>query len=216
MEYGIALAYGRATGSEAYGSLERGGRIIELYEGTPKFDSWISTPTKNEPVFYYPSGLNSLDEETMTYLTAKKVKPTEQGVHYKYYEGKFKKTSQIASGKKVKEGNMENFSIKDAPLEDHFAYDFNTLIKIPKKGVYRFYTYSDDGSRLFVDGQEVVDNDGGHSARRVTGEVALEEGFHELRILYFEDYMGQELEVGFSSRDIMETILPNDILYLPK
>ena len=215
MEYGIALAYGRVTGADAYGSLERGSRIIELYEGKSKFDSWISTPTGNEHVFYYPSALNSLNEEKMTYLSAKKVNPKKQGVHYTYYEGKFKKTSEITSGKKVKEGNMENFSIKEASVEDHFGYDYRTLIKIPKKGVYRFYTYSDDGSKLYVDGQEVVDNDGGHNARRRTGEVALDEGFHELRILYFEDYMGQELEVGFSSRDIVETILPNELLYLP-
>ena len=111
---------------------------------------------------------------------------------------------------------MKNFSIKEAPVEDHFAYDFRTLVKIPEKGVYRFYTFSDDGSRLFIDGQEVVDNDGGHSARRAGGKIALDAGYHELRVLYFEDYMGQALEVSFSGREIMETLLPDDMLYLPK
>ena len=111
---------------------------------------------------------------------------------------------------------MENISIENARLEDHFGYDYRTMIKIPKKGVYRFYTFSDDGSKLFIDGQEVVDNDGGHSARRREGKVALDEGFHELRVLYFEDYMGQELEVGISSREIIETTLPDKILYIPE
>lgn len=215
MEYGIALAYGRVTGADAYGSLERGGRVIELYEGKPQFDTWISTPTVSEPVFYYPSALNSNDEETMTYLPAKNVSPTKHGVSYTYYEGKFKLTEQVTSGEKVKEGEMVNFSIKEAPIEDHFGYDFRTLIKIPKKGVYRFYTFSDDGSRLYVDGQEVVDNDGGHNARRREGKIALDAGYHELRVIYFEDYMGQELEVGFSSRDIMETVIPDNLLYIP-
>ena len=215
MEYGVALAYGRVTGSGAYGELERGGRVIELYEGKPQFDTWISTPTMNEPVFYYPSALNSNDEKTMEYLPAMKVNPTKQGVVYTYYEGKFKLTSQVTSGKIVKEGEMANFSIKDAPIEDHFGYDFRTLIKIPVKGIYRFYTFSDDGSRLYVDGVEVVDNDGGHNTRRREGKIALDAGYHELRVIYFEDYMGQELEVGFSSRDIMETLIPNEILYIP-
>lgn len=216
MEYGIALAYGRVSGADAYGTLERGGRVIELYEGMPQFDTWISTPTGNEPVFYYPSALNSNEEETMEYFPAKNVNPTKQGVMYTYYEGKFKQTNQVTSGKKVKEGIIKNISIDNAQVEDHFGYDFRTLIKIPKKGVYSFYTFSDDGSRLYIDGQEVVNNDEGHSARRREGKIALDEGFHELRILYFEDYMGQELEVGFSSRYIMETTLPNDILFVPE
>lgn len=216
LNYGIALAFGRVTGADAYGDLQRGGRIIELYEGKSRFDTWVCTPSGREAFYYYPSGLTSIDEETMTYLPAKNVTPKKQGVAYTYYEGKFKKTEQIASGTKVKEGTMKNFSIKEAPIEDHFAYDFRTLVKIPVKGVYRFFTFSDDGSRLFIDGQEVVNNDGGHSARRAEGKIALDAGFHELRVLYFEDYMGQELEVSFSNKDIPETLLPDGMLYLPE
>ncbi|MBR6432894.1 MAG: metallophosphatase, partial [Bacteroides sp.] len=77
-------------------------------------------------------------------------------------------------------------------------------------------TFSDDGSALYVDGQLVVDNDGGHSGRRAEGKVALEKGLHELRLLYFEDYMGQELEVGYSGKNIQETLLPDDRLFLPE
>ena len=152
----------------------------------------------------------------MTYLPARNVNPKARGVAYTYYEDQFKMTSQITKSQKVKEGEMSNFSIKDAPIEDHFGYDFRTLIKIPKKGVYRFYTISDDGSKLFINGQEVIDNDGGHSARRREAKIALDAGFHDLRVLYFEDYMGQELEVGFSSREIMETPLPDQILFIPE
>ena len=93
--------------------------------------------------------------------------------------------------------------------------DFHTLIQIPEKGIYRFYTFSDDGSMLYIDGKLVVDNDGGHSARRAEGKIALEKGFHELHLLYFEDYMGQELEVGFSGLDFPEVPLQDEMLFLP-
>ena len=53
--------------------------------------------------------------------------------------------------------------------KDHFAYEFRKLINIPEKGVYRFYTYSDDGSKLFIDGKAIVDNDGSHNARIAKG-----------------------------------------------
>jgi hypothetical protein len=39
----VCLAYGRKTGENGYGTYARGGRIIELTEGQPGFDSWIRT-----------------------------------------------------------------------------------------------------------------------------------------------------------------------------
>ena len=219
LHLGMALGYGRVTGAEAYGELKRGARIIELYEGQRRFDSWITTPEGREEAWYYPSALNGVEERTMTYLPAlqpqrpaAKLKP---GVAYTYYEGKCKKVEQIAACRVVKRGVMPVPSIAEAAAEDHFAYEFRALIDIPQRGVYRFYTYSDDGSVLLIDGTKVVDNDGGHSARRAEGKVALEAGLHELTIHYFEDYMGQALEVGYSSRDIQETPLPASILFQP-
>ena len=211
---GIALGYGRVTGTDAYGELTRGARIIELYENRFKFDTWITTPAGREATYYYPSGLNSEEEQNAQYSPAVNASSPKPGVAYTYYEGKCKRVAQIASCTKVKEGVMPNFSIEEAAVTDHFAYDFRTLIKIPEKGVYRFYTFSDDGSVLYIDGKEVVNNDGGHSARRAEGKIALEKGFHELRVLYFEDYMGQELEIGFSGRDIPETPIPDCMLFI--
>lgn len=41
--HGICLAYGQATGRETYGTIGKGYRVIELYEGERKFDSWVCT-----------------------------------------------------------------------------------------------------------------------------------------------------------------------------
>ena len=85
---------------------------------------------------------------------------------------------------------------------------------MPESGVYRFYTYSDDGSRLFIDGVEIVNNDGGHSARRAEGKANLAAGFHKLELHYFENYMGQALEVGFSTKDITERTIAPSMLWI--
>ncbi|MBK5721211.1 metallophosphoesterase [Dysgonomonas sp. Marseille-P4677] len=215
IEQGIALAFGRTSGIDAYGDLERGSRIIMMYEGKNKFDTWIRTPKGTELMYYYPSGLSSIDEGAMEYLPAKNIKVKQQGVSYSYYEGtRFKSTDQIKSTKPIKTGILNNISIASAAAQDSMAFTFKTWIKIPERGVYRFYTYSDDGSTLFIDGKLVVDNDGSHSMRRRDGKIALEAGFHELEVLYFEDYMGEILEVGYSSRNIREDILPDNILFI--
>lgn len=39
--HGISLCYGRITGYNVYGALERGARVIQLFEGEHRFKSWI-------------------------------------------------------------------------------------------------------------------------------------------------------------------------------
>ena len=214
--YQIALAYGRVTGTDAYGDLERGMRVIELKENERSFDTWVRTPSKKGDIFYYPSGLTSLDEEQMSYLPATTTKARKPGVAYTYYEGIFKSTADVLKAKPVKEGTFRNFSIKEAAADDHFGYQFRSLINIPEKGVYKFHIYSDDGARLFIDNQEVIDNDGSHSAGEATGKVALEKGFHEIRVIYFEDYMGQALEIGITGKNLPKQVLPDEMLFLPE
>ncbi|MDR1880091.1 MAG: metallophosphoesterase [Tannerellaceae bacterium] len=214
IEYYIALAYGRVTGAEAYGKPERGGRVIELYEDEFVFDTWIRTPKGVELAFHYPSGISSVDEETMAYLPARKETPVKQGVSYTYYEGTFKSVKDIASAKEAGKGSMDYFSVYDAPSEDHFAYEFRTWIKIPERGVYNFYLVSDDGSQLYLDDTLVVDQDWSHITR-IDGKVALEAGFHELKVLFYDDTWRQYLEVGYSSKKIRDRILPEEILFIP-
>ena len=45
--------------------------------------------------------------------------------------------------------------------------------------MYTFYTESNDGSRLYIDGAEVVDNDG-LPRRTRAGTVALKQGLHRI------------------------------------
>ncbi len=209
----IALAFGQVTGADAYGKMERGGRVIELYEGKRNFKTWISTPTATKHVFYYPSGLSEINESTKV-LSASKLKAKKNGVKFKYYEGTIQKTADISSLKVKKEGVIPNFSIDNAEIEDHFAFKFEAWIKIPETAMYKFYTRSDDGSVLIIDNEIVVDNDGGHSAKRETNMVALEAGFHKIEVLYFEDYMGNELSVGMYSVKIPEGKIADNLLFV--
>jgi len=219
IEHDIALAFGRTSGIDAYGELERGSRIINLYEGKFQFDTWIRTRKGVEFTYYFPSGLSAIDEETLAYMPAKTdIKIKTSGLQFSYYEGgRLKKIDDIfTKGKLIKEGFINNFSLLPAKSKDSFAIVFKGLIKIPERAVYRFYTYSDDGSKLSIDGKIVVDNDGSHSAQRKEGKIALEPGLHEIELVYFEDYMGEILEVGWSSRFIREEVIPDKVLFIPK
>ncbi|MEZ5105832.1 MAG: metallophosphoesterase [Draconibacterium sp.] len=211
----IALAFGQVTGADAYGDLERGSRIIELKEGEYSFDTWIRTKKGVNYKYNYPSGL-LYDDKSVEYSPSAEINGLTQGVAFKYFEGDFNSTGEIAGSPIVKSGIQKNISLAPAKVDDYFAFEFNAYLKIEKNGVYRFYSYSDDGSKIFIDNKLIVDNEGSHSARRKDGMIALEEGFHTIKVLYFESYMGNELEVGISGLNIRETKIPDNMLYIKK
>ena len=64
-----------------------------------------------------------------------------------------------------KQVNYESVDEKFAgtDLSVHFFTRWTGLLRIPKDGKYTFYTVSDDGSRVYIDGKQVVDNGGLHA-----------------------------------------------------
>ena len=63
---------------------------------------------------------------------------------------------------------------------------YKGYINIPEDGVYSFFLSSDDGSMLYIDGKEVIDNDGLHAPGEVTGQAALKKGYHPIEVQYFD------------------------------
>src|SRR5688572_28996510 len=61
-------------------------------------------------------------------------------------------------------------------LSEHLFIRWNGTIKVPKDGKYKFFLESDDGSRLFIGGKQVVDNNGLHGMEEKEGEVELKAG----------------------------------------
>jgi Tfp pilus assembly protein PilX len=70
---------------------------------------------------------------------------------------------------------------------DHFAVEYSGSITIPSDGSWTFYTESDDGSMLWVDGTEVVDNDGQHGMTERSGSIVLTAGTYSFMVRAFEN-----------------------------
>ena len=104
-------------------------------------------------------------------------------------------------------------ALSDNHREDNFGYLFEGFIKIPQDDLYRFYLSSDDGSRLYIDDKLLIDNDGLHAMGDVTAKIALREGFHKIKLLFFEAKYGQGLELEISSDNLKKQIIPAEILF---
>lgn len=138
---------------------------------------------------------------------ALKDKKLKKGMRYAYYEGDFSESvPDFKSLKPVDEGialdsDPKLIAEKNNMRKDHFAINFTGYIDIPADGVYTFYTYSDDGSILYLHDREIVNNDGSHSARLRSGYVALRKGWAPIRIGYFDDFLGETLRLGMIGPD---------------
>lgn len=67
-----------------------------------------------------------------------------------------------------------------------FAIDYTGRFWIDRPGTYRFLLTSDDGARLYIDDELIVDNDGVHPPEDKTGSVSLSGGIHRIRVSYFQ------------------------------
>jgi predicted alpha-1,2-mannosidase len=162
---------------------------------------------------YEDSKFMLLNARKLKYSKAIKRNFTENGVNYKYYENKFSSVNDIEKENYKRKGIVKNFDISLAVKQDYFAIIFNAFLKIDRKGVYKFFTQSDDGSCLYINNKEVVNNDGSHGEVKSTGKIALEKGFHKICVKYFEDYEGQSLKVGYSSDNFEEQEFENQKLF---
>lgn len=95
---------------------------------------------------------------------------------------------------------LDTIDMKDADLggiEDTFVTFARGWLEVPADGEYTLRLRSDDGSKLSLDGQVVVDHDGLHGPTNRDAILQLTKGSHPLELLHFESYVGWELVLSW-------------------
>ena len=136
-----------------------------------------------------------------------------QGVNYSYYEDDWNFVPGFDSLKSIKSGVLSNFDFSPRNNEEYFGFRYTGFIKIPKDGVYNFFTKSDDGSQLFIGEKMVVDNDGLHGAYEQGGAIPLRTGFHPITVTFFEKTGDDVLEVFWKGPGVEKERIPESVLF---
>ncbi|MCA9245795.1 MAG: hypothetical protein KDA42_01740 [Planctomycetales bacterium] len=125
-----------------------------------------------------------------------------KNARYRYYEGDWSQLPDFDKLKPVKEGECTAMDLSVSPNDDQFGVVYESFFIAPKQGRYQFWLHSDDGSRLVIDGERVVDNDDIHGPATKDGAIELAAGPHEVRIEFFEAAGGVELRGEFQGPGI--------------
>ena len=97
-------------------------------------------------------------------------------------------------------------------MSDHFYVRWTGKVRIPRDGKVTFFTESDDGSRLWIDGKVIVDNGGLHAMEEKSGEVDLKAGDHEIKLELFENDGEVGCKLSWETAGTPKEILPDSAL----
>lgn len=123
------------------------------------------------------------------------------GIRYEYFEGFFNSANDLDEAQPKSQGTTDGFRLENPAGVTEFGYIFSGFLTVPKGGIYTFYLESNHGSKLFIRGREIIDNDGGHGAMEKTAQLALQAGVYPLVVKYFQMGGAQALKVSWESKE---------------
>ncbi|MFO0784240.1 MAG: S8 family serine peptidase [Phycisphaerales bacterium] len=98
-------------------------------------------------------------------------------------------------------------------LADDVGAVFDGYVAVPTTGLWTFSLTSDDGSRMRIGDDVVVNNDGLHGMVTASGSVALSAGLHRMRVEFFERGGGAGVVLRWTGPGLGTEAVPASALY---
>jgi alpha-L-rhamnosidase len=185
-----------------------------------------SEPTENSPVYREPFQITkTFYIKAKAFIEGSKPSLTKSsfidvydstinGLNYNYYEGEWELLPNFDSLNPVKTGITTSIDIQKIKIrDDHIGYVFTGYINIPEDGDYKFYLTSDDGSKFYINRQNLITHDGLHGMSTHSASIKLSQGKHPIKIEFFERGGGEGLMLEYSSDSFPRRIVPVSELY---
>ncbi len=124
------------------------------------------------------------------------------GLFYTHSTGSWLDLESIEWSEYEFSGYVDHFDLSPKTQEDYFNFRFDGYIFIRKPGAYQFRITSDDGSRIWLNGSLIADNDGIHEELTVTSALqTLAGGPHRITVDFFDDMGIDNLVVEYLGPD---------------
>nr|WP_262923992.1 PA14 domain-containing protein [Spirosoma liriopis] len=139
------------------------------------------------------------------------------GLSFRYYQQAFSNADvdAMTGQTPTAQGTVANFNLNAQANHpaDNYGYEFVGYVQVTTPGEYTFYTDSDDGSKLWIGSQLLVDNNYVHASRTVSGQLCLGVGYHAIRVRFTQAYEGAVLNVSWQGPDFAKQPIPDNKLF---
>ena len=112
--------------------------------------------------------------------------PTEPNMKFAAYNIGVERLPDLGKLEPDLTGVSRGLDIRVGRRDSDVVISFTGFLPIKTAGRYSFRLSSDDGSRLYLDGKTVIDNDGVHPNDSKETSLQLNPGVHEIRVDWFE------------------------------
>ncbi|TAJ25071.1 MAG: hypothetical protein EPO68_00470 [Planctomycetota bacterium] len=205
-----------APTSLVVGSLDvavHGGDGLELRATTDGSEPTTSSPLVRGPIrvtatttvkaraFHAGRAVSAVTERTFTAVEPRRgageASATTPGVLIWLQDGDHERVPELPASMPVDvQGALyehAEFALPDALRRERVAAAFYSEMYVPEPAAWVFELSSDDGSKLWIGDELVIDHDGLHGTSAKRGEVALGRGWHRVRATWFNKTGGAEL-----------------------
>jgi predicted alpha/beta superfamily hydrolase len=198
-------------GSEPDTSSKRAPQMIEISGPATLTVKWLG---ENKRYITAQKGKFELSKVWPALQNVKNIRPG--GLRYSYYEGKWESLPDFTNLKAFKTGIADStFSFEKLPARSDFGCVFEGYLKIDLEGYYNFALCTSDGSKFFINGREIINNDGVHSSEWYRSSVVpLQKGYYPVRMEYFQSNGKSYWDLIYISSITRETVkLPFKSMY---
>ena len=111
------------------------------------------------------------------------------------YEGGWQSLHDLPGREPVGTTTADRIDASKRSRDEHCCLVFEGFLRVRETGVHTLRLASDDGSRLYLDGDLVIDNDGLHGRIEKIHQAPLTAGWHPIRVEWFNATGGLDLSL---------------------
>ena len=202
---------------------ELAGAICEAFEGRlgkdkAKLARAVGVDDDEEGAYahlrhYVASALNSGDDVLAAWAAdyAAAVQLMVKGLRGSYYEGRsFEKLAHEQLDRQIQIPERK-FPYPDG-RQDNISCRWTGFVRIETAGKYTFYSTSDDGQRLWVDGRQLIDDWNMHGPQEKSGQIDLAPGHYPFKVEFMQGGGGASIVVSWSGPGIKKQVIPESAL----
>ncbi|MBN3942148.1 PA14 domain-containing protein [Nostoc sp. NMS9] len=160
------------------------------------------------------SSLESIDQGQTSISARSSLLSQGDGLKAEYYDNIDFTNLKVTRTDPTVNFNWRNGSPDPLIDADTFSARWTGLVEAKYSETYNFYTTADDGVRLWVNGQQIIDKFVDQPATAYSGSIALVAGEkYNIKLEYYENKSNAVSQLAWSSTSQAKEIIPQSQLY---